>query len=112
MVAGRTSRPFTVEQTDGDFEYEETYVFDISGLKPQVSMPSSVDNVGAVALGGQVRIDQAFVGACTGGRVEDIGEAARILKGRTIAPHVRMVVIPASAEVLKECIAKASWTPS
>lgn len=105
-VAGRTSRPFTVEQTDGDFEYEETYVFDISGLKPQVSMPSSVDNVGAVALAGRVRIDQAFVGACTGGRVEDIGEAARILKGRTIAPHVRMVVIPASAEVLKECIAK------
>ena len=105
-VAGRTSRPFTVEQTDGDFEYEETYVFDISGLKPQVSMPSSVDNVGAVALAGRVRIDQAFVGACTGGRVEDIGEAVRILKGRTIAPHVRMVVIPASAEVLKECIAK------
>lgn len=43
-VAGRTS-PFTVEQTDSDFEYQETYVFDISGLKPQVSMPSSVDNV-------------------------------------------------------------------
>ena len=105
-VAGRTSRPFTVEQTDSDFEYQETYVFDISGLKPQVSMPSSVDNVGAVARAGRVRIDQAFVGACTGGRVEDIGEAARILKGRTIAPHVRMVVIPASAEVLKECIAK------
>ena len=100
-----TSRPFTVEHTDRDFEYGETYVFDISGLKPQVSMPSSVDNVGAVDQAGRVRIDQAFLGACTGGRVEDIGEAVRILKGRRIAPHVRLVVIPASAEVFKKCIA-------
>lgn len=104
-VSSRTSHPFMVEYTDSDFEYAETHVFDISGLKPQVSMPSSVDNVGAVSQAGKVRIHQAFVGACTGGRVEDIGEAARILKGKRLAPHVRMIVIPASARVLKECIA-------
>lgn len=105
-VRSRTSYPFEVVYTDEDFEYEEIHVFDISDLEPQVSMPSSVDNVGPVKQAGQVRIDQAFVGTCTGGRLTDIETAAKILKGKKIASHVRMIVIPASKEVLQESIAK------
>lgn len=105
-VRNRTDRKFEVEYTDDDFQYEETHVIDIDGLEPQVSMPSSVDNVEAVSRAGQIRIDQAFLGACTGGRLVDIEAAAHILKGKKIAPHVRMIVIPASREVLQASIAE------
>lgn len=105
-VRSRTDQDFQVESTDEDFEYEETHIVDLSALEPQVSMPSSVDHVGSVSQAGKVRVDQAFVGACTGGRLEDIEIAARILRGKTIASHVRMIVIPASREILKACIAK------
>lgn len=105
-VVSRTRHPFQVEYTDDDFVYEESYVFDISTLEPQVSMPSSVDHVGPVSRAGRVWIDQAFIGACTGGRLEDMEAAANILKDRKISPHVRLVVIPASREILKGCIAK------
>ena len=95
---------FKVYETDPDFVYAETYTFDISGLRPQVSVPSSVDNTASVEEAGRVRIDQAFLGACTGGRQEDIAEAVRILKGKKIAPWVRMIVIPASEKILETCV--------
>lgn len=95
---------FEVYETDSDFVYAETFTFDISNLQPQVSVPSSVDNTAAVEEAGRVRIDQAFVGACTGGRLEDIAEAVRILEGKTIVPWVRMIVIPASEKILETCV--------
>lgn len=105
-VRARTDYPFEVEYTDEDFRYAETYVFDIGGIGPQVSLPASVDNVVSMEEAPRVRIDQAFVGACTGGRTEDIEAAAKILKGKKIASHVRMIVIPASGEVLQICMEK------
>ncbi len=105
-VSARVKHPFEVEHTDEDFQYAETHTFDIGGLTPQVSVPSSVDNVSSVEEAGKVKINQAFLGACTGGRLEDIEAAVRILKGRRIAEHVRMIVIPASKEVLQASMEK------
>lgn len=103
-VRARTDKEFRVEYTDEDFEYAQTCVFSIEGLTPQVSVPSSVDQVKDLKSVEPVKIHQAFIGACTGGRLEDIGEAVRLLKGKHIAPSVRMIVIPASAEILEACV--------
>ena len=95
--------------TDPGYEYTESYVFDVSALEPQLACPSSVENVhslASVTAEGMVRIDQGYIGSCTGGREEDLAAAARILKGRHIAPYTRLVVVPASAEVMRSCMAK------
>lgn len=105
-VSKRAVRPFEVQYTDDDFEYSDSYQFDISDLSPQIAVPHSVDNVFPIEEVKKVKVDQCFIGTCTGGRVEDIEVAANILRGKKIAQGVRLLVIPASTEVLQECIAK------
>lgn len=95
---------FTVHSTDPDYEYVESYDFEISDLPPLVAVPHSIDHVLPVTEVEGVKVDQVLIGTCTGGRVEDIEIAAKILKGRKIAPHTRLVVLPASNEVFKESI--------
>lgn len=106
-VKDRAVRPYEVVTTDPDFQYEESYVIDVSRLGPQLSCPHSVDNVSFlsdVVAAGEVRLDQGYIGSCTGGRVEDLAEAARILRGRHIPPYTRLVVVPASAAVMQDCM--------
>ncbi len=85
--------------SDPQAEWEKEEEFEVSELEPQVACPPRVDNVRAVGEVEGVEIDQAFLGSCTNGRLEDLVEAARILKGRRIRSGVRMVVSPASREV-------------
>lgn len=103
-VKARAVRPYEIQYTDSGFEYSESYKFDISSLNPQVAAPHSVDNVFSMEEVEKVKVDQCFVGTCTGGRIEDIKVTADILRGKKIAPHVRLLVIPASSEVMQECI--------
>jgi len=84
--------------------YESVYNFDISDLEPQIALPHRVDNVVPVAQIAGEPIHQAFIGTCTGGRINDIKTAAEILKGKKIPPWVRLLVIPASSQILKKCI--------
>lgn len=105
-VRARAVRPYEVQHTDDDFEYSESYKFDISSLNPQVAVPHSVDNVFSMEEVEKIKVDQCFVGTCTGGRIEDIKVTADILRGKKIAPHVRLLVIPASSEVMQESIKK------
>lgn len=105
-VSKRAVRPYEVVWTDEGYEYSETHHFDVTDLEPQVAAPSSVDNVFNLDDVEKVRIDQAFVGTCTGGRLEDIEAAADILRGKKIAKWVRLLVIPASTEVMQESIKK------
>ncbi|MFC1803427.1 3-isopropylmalate dehydratase large subunit [Thermoproteota archaeon] len=88
--------------SDSNAEYEETFEFEIDNLEPMIACPPVVDNIKKVADIEGTRIDQALIGTCTNGRLEDIAEAASILKGRKIAKHVRLLVIPASVKILKE----------
>jgi 3-isopropylmalate/(R)-2-methylmalate dehydratase large subunit len=103
-VSGRAVRPFEVLTTDPGYTYSESYRFEVDALSPQIALPHSVDNVKGVEDVEPLAVHQGFVGACTGGRVEDIEQAVQILRGKHIPPYVRLVVIPASAAVLKECI--------
>ena len=71
--------------------------FDASSLEPQVAAPHSPANAAGVSRNAGTRIDTAYIGACTGAKIEDLRMAARVLKGRRVAQHVRFVVAPASA---------------
>jgi len=84
--------------------YESVNNFDISKLEPQIALPNRVDKVAPVSQVIGEPIHQAFIGTCTGGRINDIKTAAEILKGKKIAPWVRLLVIPASSQILKKCI--------
>lgn len=91
---------YTVYETDADYPYWKEYTYDVSELKPQLAVPSSVDYVENVSDYVGTKIHQAFLGSCTGGKLEDLAAAAQIIKGRQIAKGVRMLVVPASREVL------------
>jgi homoaconitate hydratase family protein len=90
--------------SDPDATFDETYTFDVSKLEPQVACPSSVDNVKPVSEVEGVKIDQAYIGSCTNGRLEDLRLAARIIKGRKVKPDVRAIVVPASQEVYRDAL--------
>ncbi len=84
--------------------YESVYNFDITKLEPQVALPNRVDKVVSISQVIREPIHQAFIGTCTGGRINDIKIAAKILKGKKIPSWVRLLVIPASSQILKKCI--------
>jgi 3-isopropylmalate/(R)-2-methylmalate dehydratase large subunit len=104
FVKSRTSRPFKVVEADPDADYTENHELDISNLEPQVAKPSSpADSVPVSEVAG-TPIDEAFIGSCTNGRLEDLRIAARILKDRKAAENVRLIVIPASYEIFLQAI--------
>lgn len=100
----RGVKEFDIQETDPDFEYAETFAFDINALKPQLAAPHSVDNVIPLKEALNTKIHQAFVGSCTGGRLEDIQAVWQILDGKRVHPEVRLVIIPASDEVYQKAI--------
>ncbi len=91
-------------KSDTDAVYERTVEFDASKLEPQIACPSSVDNVKPISEAGNIPIEQAFIGSCTNGRIEDLRLAAQILKGKRVKDNVRALVIPASQEVYKQAL--------
>jgi len=100
-VTPRAKKPVRVFETDADFSYDEIHEFDVSTLEPQVAAPHAPDNVKPLGEVEGRHIDQAFLGSCASGRLEDISVAATILKGRRVHPDVRFIVTPGSREVLK-----------
>lgn len=91
--------PGEMPQPDARARYQAEHRFDLAQVEPLVAAPSKVDNVHPAARFAGVRVQQAFLGTCTNGRLEDLQAAAAILRGRRIAPGVRMVVTPASRDV-------------
>ena len=108
-VTERAVRPFEIQYTDPDYKFAEVYTFDVSKLEPELACPSSVENVHtlqSVISQREVKLDQGYIGSCTGGRMEDIAIAAKILSGKHIPPYTRLVIVPASREVMLECMDK------
>ena len=105
-VRARAQRPWKVYTPDPDAQYAATYEFDASRIGPMVAKPFSPGNVvPAEELAGQnISIDQVFIGSCTNARLEDLREAAAILRGRKVAPWLRCIVIPATVEVYNQCL--------
>lgn len=103
-LKGITSQPFTPYKADADALYEKTYRVDVGSLEPQVAIPYSVDNVKSISEVEDVVINQAVLGSCTNGRLEDLKVAADILRGRVVHPDVRLLVVPASKTVYRKAL--------
>ncbi|MBE9508022.1 MAG: 3-isopropylmalate dehydratase large subunit [Chloroflexi bacterium] len=103
-LKGRVKHDYEEVLADPDATYERVVEYGVSDLAPQVAKPHTVDNVVPVAEVVGTPINQALVGTCTNGRLEDLEAAAEILRGKLIAPSVRMLVLPASREVLLAAI--------
>ena len=84
--------------------YDSVYEFDVSGLKPMVSMPHSVDNVTEAAALKKVKIGEAFLGTCTNGRIDDFKVAAKVLNKRKVHPQLKLIIAPSSRDVYLEAL--------
>lgn len=99
-----TSKPFTPVRPDADAHYRLTVELDLDRLTPQIACPHAVDNVKPVSELAGTQVHQALLGSCTNGRLEDLEEGARQLRGRKVHPEVRMLVIPASWKVYRQAL--------
>lgn len=93
-----------VYTADDDAEYDEVYTIDLSKLRPTVAFPHLPENTKTVDNMPKVEIDQAVIGSCTNGRIEDMQIAAEILKGKKVNPKVRTIIIPATQKIYLECV--------
>jgi 3-isopropylmalate/(R)-2-methylmalate dehydratase large subunit len=107
-LAGRVSADLLPDRStvtpDSDAVYREEHHFDAAAIEPQVACPHTVDNVAPLSQVAGTPIQQAFLGTCTNGRLEDIAAAAKVLAGRQVARGTRLIVIPASSQVLQDAI--------
>lgn len=92
-------RPYTVYEADEDAVYDAVYTIDLAALKPTVAFPHLPENTKEMGTFEEVKIDQVVIGSCTNGRIQDIRQAAEILKGRKVAKNVRCIVIPATQSI-------------
>jgi 3-isopropylmalate/(R)-2-methylmalate dehydratase large subunit len=98
-LEGRAQRPYTPLYPDPDAKYAVELTYDGATIEPMIACPHTVDNVVPLSQVAGTHVDQAFLGACTNGRLEDLAAAAGVLHGRRLAPGTRLIVIPASREV-------------
>ncbi|HDL63848.1 MAG TPA: 3-isopropylmalate dehydratase large subunit, partial [Proteobacteria bacterium] len=103
-LQGRTDREYTVYQSDPDAEYQEIIEIDVNEIEPVVACPNLPSNVKPVRELQGVRIDQAVIGSCTNGRIEDLRVAAGIFKGRKVAPGVRVIIFPGTQQVYLDAL--------
>ena len=103
---GRVERPYTAYYSDEDAEFAQVIEIDAADIVPTVAFPHLPSNTRPVAEARDVKIDQAVIGSCTNGRLDDMRQAAAVLKGRTVHPDVRCIVIPATQQVYQQCIAE------
>lgn len=91
-------------EADEDAVYEKVIEIDLSTVKSTVSFPSLPDNTKTPEQWGSVKIDQVVIGSCTNGRLSDLRKAAKILKGKTIDPNVRCIILPATQQIWKDAM--------
>ncbi len=101
-VRARGAKDFTEYRSDPGAEYRKVYDFDVSKLEPVVGVPPLPSNVKPAKKLGDVRADQIVIGSCTNGRIRDLREAAKVIKGNKVKEYVRMLVIPATTDIWKQ----------
>jgi len=100
----RALRPYKIYEPGEGAPYQKIIEYDVSQIEPQVAFPHMPSNTKPLSEVGEVRIDQAVIGSCTNGRIEDMQTAAEVLKWRKIHPEVRLIVIPGSQQVYLEAL--------
>src|SRR5690606_36239074 len=103
-VKEHSTRPYKVYKADHDAGYCCEYLIDLSTVTPTVAFPHLPSNARTIDQVGNIKIDQVVIGSCTNGRIEDMRMAAQVLKGRTVHPDVRCIIIPATQKVWKQAM--------
>jgi len=103
-VKGRAKREYHFYASDLEAQYREVREFDVSKIEPQVAFPHVPSNTKGIGEVGTVSIDQAVIGSCTNGRLDDLREAARVLKGHKVSPNARLIIIPATPSIYRQAM--------
>ncbi len=103
-VEGRAKRSYTFYASDQDAKYAQVIEFDVSKMEPAVALPHLPENVKPVSEAAGIVVDQAVIGSCTNGRMEDLREAARVLKGKKVNSNVRLIIIPGTQEIYRQAM--------
>jgi len=103
-VKSRAKRAFQAYTSDPDANYSEVKNYDVSAIEPQVAFPFLPENTRAISEVGTVSIDQAVIGSCTNGRIEDLRLAANVLKGHTVDKNVRLIIVPATPTIYRQAM--------
>lgn len=103
-VDKRAERPYKFYASDEDAVYCNVREYDCAKIEPQVAFPHLPENTKNITEVGNIPIDQVVIGSCTNGRMEDLRIAAKILKGKRVAPYVRLIVIPATPLIYKQAM--------
>ena len=109
-LSGRSEREPVFYEADPDAEYEKTIEIDLSRIVPTVSCPHLPENTHPAAELSHIKIDQVVIGSCTNGRMEDMETAYRILNGKKVADGIRCIIIPATQQIMKECVERGYVT--
>lgn len=104
LKARGVDRPWEAITPDADAEYTKVIDIKLDELMPVVAYPHLPENTHPAKEGHNIKIDQVVIGSCTNGRLEDLAQAAEIMKGHKVCDHVRMIVIPATQEIYKEAM--------
>jgi 3-isopropylmalate/(R)-2-methylmalate dehydratase large subunit len=99
-----SARSYREYAADSDAEYERTIVVDLASVRPQIAFPHLPSNARPAAGAERTPIDQVVIGSCTNGRIEDLRAAAFLLKGRSVAPGIRCIVIPATQQIYRQAV--------
>ena len=98
-IKEHSTKPYKVYEADEDAVYDEVIEINLSELEPTVAFPHLPENTRTISETGDIKIDQVVIGSCTNGRISDIRVAAEVMKGKKVAPGIRVIVIPATQEV-------------
>lgn len=101
---GRTERPYTEYHSDPDAVYAKVYNIDAQDIVPAVAFPHLPSNTRPASEARDIVIQQSVIGSCTNGRIEDMRQAAAVLKGHKVHRDVRCIIIPATQQVYRQCI--------
>lgn len=105
-IQPRAKRPFECHTSDPDAAYAESKTYDVSGIEPQVAFPFLPENTRGISEVGTIPIQQAIIGSCTNGRIEDLRLAASVLNGHTVDKDIRLIVVPATPAVYRQAMAE------
>ncbi len=109
-MEGRCERKPVIYEADPDAEYERTITIDLTQIVPTVSCPHLPENTRPAKELHDIRVDQVVIGSCTNGRMEDMETAYNTLKGKKIAPGVRCIIIPATMQIMRQCVERGYVT--
>ncbi len=103
-VKARAKRNYQIYQSDADAKYSQVYEWDVSKLEPQIAFPHLPENTRPLSECGNVSLDQVVIGSCTNGRIEDLREAAMVLKDKKVSHNLRLLVIPGTQKIWQQAM--------